>query len=547
MAYDAGSVAQSNVLAQLASTAAGQGDALLAVLAPFTGAAVRTQHAVNEERISAFGFGALGDASGKTLSAVTSWGGVNTTGWTLLQWQSIFPFATSLTNTLDWCALQALLNAAQASSNPATYGSNSPAAGPCEAFIPSGDYQINMPLTITKKVAIRGEGPAETSSGTRIIQLAANTDLFQVNPIAQGMSLSLTNLTLGAGNSGTGALYHQTINANNTGMCNSMRIDHCFFETPEALAINIEGGDEIMITDCTFDISATACIMLGTSADQYHCASNVSILNCHFFDVLHNCIAPYNVNGLQVIGCECEYDNNALYGKTNVFVDAYNTLPYLLQNISLIGNHFGFGNTTLMGTQAIFWGTNVKGLTISDNSGINLGGGTNALVYLTGTTTNLVMSGNRFSGATGANNFIYNTGTITNGNISGNSFVNTGTTSASCLGGMNQSGLSVSDNNIAGFTVHSISERIVTSGNSVQPSPSTITSLNIGTQSFTVQGASQGDLVSVGPAGVSWFAPTGFVVSAYVSAPNTVTVAWANVTGGTIGVPASDISLMVRR
>lgn len=52
-------------------------------------------------------YGAIGDGVTHPLSSVNSYLGVNTTGYTLAEWQTIFPFATSLTNELNWCAFSA--------------------------------------------------------------------------------------------------------------------------------------------------------------------------------------------------------------------------------------------------------------------------------------------------------------------------------------------------------------------------------------------------------------------------------------------------------
>jgi hypothetical protein len=46
-------------------------------------------------------FGAIGDGSSHPLSSVTSFNGVNTTGYTLTQWQTLCPLATSLSQEMD--------------------------------------------------------------------------------------------------------------------------------------------------------------------------------------------------------------------------------------------------------------------------------------------------------------------------------------------------------------------------------------------------------------------------------------------------------------
>ena len=52
----------------------------------------------------------IGDGNSHPLSSVTSCAGTNTTGWTLAQWQAKFSFVDSLTNEVDWVAIQAFFN-----------------------------------------------------------------------------------------------------------------------------------------------------------------------------------------------------------------------------------------------------------------------------------------------------------------------------------------------------------------------------------------------------------------------------------------------------
>ncbi|QPB08627.1 pectin lyase activity [Burkholderia phage Mica] len=62
--------------------------------------------------VSVSDFGAIGDGSSHPLSGVASLFGMSTSGWTLAQWQTIYPHAQALTDELDWCALQAAVNSA---------------------------------------------------------------------------------------------------------------------------------------------------------------------------------------------------------------------------------------------------------------------------------------------------------------------------------------------------------------------------------------------------------------------------------------------------
>jgi hypothetical protein len=91
-------------------------------------------------------FGAIGDNSAHPLSSRYA---------TLLAAQAVYPFATSLTQQIDYCAAQAALNYAQSIVNSATFG------GSCaKVEIPEGDYYLGAnTLTInTSGVLLQGPG-----------------------------------------------------------------------------------------------------------------------------------------------------------------------------------------------------------------------------------------------------------------------------------------------------------------------------------------------------------------------------------------------------
>lgn len=101
-------------------------------LPPFLGTVPRTLNQKLSDWVNAKDFGVIGTGVSTPLSGVTSYGLYNTSGWTLPQWQAVFPFATALTNQMDWCALQMAINAA--------------IAGGKKLFIPAGTYVIDQPL-----------------------------------------------------------------------------------------------------------------------------------------------------------------------------------------------------------------------------------------------------------------------------------------------------------------------------------------------------------------------------------------------------------------
>lgn len=77
------------------------GDALLSVKQPIAMAIGRTQHGKNAEFVSVFDFGAIGDGTLHPLSERFT---------TLAMAQIAYPFVTSLTQSIDWAALQAAVN-----------------------------------------------------------------------------------------------------------------------------------------------------------------------------------------------------------------------------------------------------------------------------------------------------------------------------------------------------------------------------------------------------------------------------------------------------
>ena len=91
-------------------------------------------------------FGAIGNGSQNELSSINSFGGQNTTGWTLAQWQTIFPFATALTNDIDGLAIQAAINATD------------------KIAIGDGTYEINTTISLGTKSIYWNISPNATFS-----------------------------------------------------------------------------------------------------------------------------------------------------------------------------------------------------------------------------------------------------------------------------------------------------------------------------------------------------------------------------------------------
>ncbi len=484
----------------LANTASAiKGDALIGVKLNATGSVARTQHDVNAERVSVFDFGAKGD---------------NVTD--------------------DTAAIQKAITYIESCIDPAAYGSYSPAAGPLELFFPSGTYKLTDALIITKPISIRGEGHSEFSTGARLLQYTAAKDHFKVQPIAQGASVSWDDLTMTAnGGGGTGGVCINITKA--AGTSNSVRIRNCTFGTPQSAAIKLQNSDDVMIHDNLFDVSATACIVLGTTTST-DAVSNCSIRGNTFYAISNSAILVYNVTGLLV-------ESNRVYRAAtnlNFFIDGYNTLPYQLKNISIQGNSFTNVNCLAKLTA-------VNGLVMSGNVGSLLGAGagsTLSCIELTGGCTNVAIHGNVLSGAFDTKNF-YNdaAATVTGASIGGNTFVNTAGTGVAIV--TNNTAGTIGQNSSVGFATPSVGDQFFTTGNAISPG-----SLGAGgafTYTTTIQGLKQGDKVTITPISFTDPVPNGVVTRAWCSAANTASIKYFNPTAGTIGVPAHDMGLLGTR
>ena len=88
----------SDVFIQLASSADGKGDSLVAVKQPFPGTVARTQHSLNADYVNVKDWGALGDGTGAPLSTRFS---------TLTAAQAVYPLVTDLSTPIDTAAIDA--------------------------------------------------------------------------------------------------------------------------------------------------------------------------------------------------------------------------------------------------------------------------------------------------------------------------------------------------------------------------------------------------------------------------------------------------------
>lgn len=164
------SVGDATLRENLSSNANGMGDELITVKQPFTGAVARTQHAKNIDTVSAKDFGGIADGSTHPLSEKFS---------TLLMAQAVYPFVTSLSQSIDWAAAQAAVN------------SLAPAGG--RLYLPRGAWVFTDELSITNMpVQIVGDG----MYATRIEQVTAGANGIHFVSNTSGNAPSTDNLLI---------------------------------------------------------------------------------------------------------------------------------------------------------------------------------------------------------------------------------------------------------------------------------------------------------------------------------------------------------------
>ena len=126
----------------LAATGAGQGDYLVQTKQSLTGAIARALHYKNADTVSVNDFGAIGDGTLHPLSERFS---------TLTAAQMVYSFVTSLSDSVDWAALQASFS-----------------SGASGVLIPAGcNLNLNKTAIIPNiNFALFGNGPSSVISGT---------------------------------------------------------------------------------------------------------------------------------------------------------------------------------------------------------------------------------------------------------------------------------------------------------------------------------------------------------------------------------------------
>lgn len=157
------------------------GDALVGVKSALVGAYPRTQHGKNGDYVSLYDFGATGDGSLHPLSERYS---------TLEEAKAVYPFATSLSHSLDWAAMQAAANSKKIT------------------IYTKGHYVVNNTVTLYNSTRIQGEGNADNINRAQtFIQVVGNIPLFlndqTTSPIPTPIQIHIDGLYIYYDNQGT--------------------------------------------------------------------------------------------------------------------------------------------------------------------------------------------------------------------------------------------------------------------------------------------------------------------------------------------------------
>ena len=166
-------VTDTQLRADLYSGDISKGDALVKVKRDAIGSVPRSQHSKNNDVLNVRDFGAPGDGEDHPLSEIYS---------TLSAAQTVYPFVTSLTQTQDYAAIQAAINAAKVID--------------ASVFLPCGKYVVNTGLEADYALSMYGEGGGGlrdiASTGHAESPVKGSVILSKVNP---GRTLSINSTT----------------------------------------------------------------------------------------------------------------------------------------------------------------------------------------------------------------------------------------------------------------------------------------------------------------------------------------------------------------
>ncbi len=510
-------------------------------VAPSTAADVRTNLGLTASTGSSlvgYKAGGTGAITTQTLQTVVQ-----------RQWINVRDYgAVGDGTTDDTAALQAAHTYAASASNSSVYGNSQVWLGhEPVVYYPMGLYKITSAISIAGTQVIVGCGGG-TSSMSKISQGVDGINIFRLVAGTDGNTNStcIENMTFKSGSASSAANAAQiSVAAGLTGT-NSIYIRNCWFQNPETYAIDIQQGDDIQITGCTFDVCAYNAIRLA----QGNTVTNCRIVGNDFFQVTLSCILTYTVNNLVVSNNTIEACGS---GITSYFLNTVSTL-----GVTVTGNTFRTFNGTFVVLGVSGTPANAVNAVISNNSG-NFSTTTSVFVngFGIGFVYNSVIAGNSIKVPTGIGPIIIDNGTSKwqNCAIQGNVFLSDGGNSTTCI--TLSSALSKANkinNNvyIAWTTPESINLAGQNGANNTTISgtisPGSVASVTTYTSTLNVSGAQVGDFVDVRVSnGTDTTVLTkGLSLYGFVSSAGVVTIAYCNPTAGAVVIPDHTVYVATR-
>jgi hypothetical protein len=276
----------------------------------------------------------VGNGQSHPLSSITTINGQSTIGWTLAQWQAVYPHALALTDEIDWCAIQAALNWL----NPTGYVPGSGfTQGGGTAHAPQGTYLCNRPIYIPPYTTLYGDGrdgwtgfqPLVKPNGTNLVWTGAATETCFIN------SLNV-NTTTGAIWQADNLALITTADLDNQvwSFCHNAGLRHIGIhcENGTQVGVRLQGaalskGDEVsvmgfktamMAANC-WDCEWTRMFLLGTQISYYGSANNAVELSGVF-----DCLG-WNNSNVTVGNKPPWWDaNDTIYRPTSLYIVASN-------------------------------------------------------------------------------------------------------------------------------------------------------------------------------------------------------------------------------
>lgn len=275
-----------------------------------------------------------------------------------------------------------------------------------ELFFPQGLYTCTGELLIKGAIAITGEGAPMSISGVRIRQITDNTSLFVARDLGN-MSVYFSNVMLMSNTSTQNEDRGLFISESTVTSGNSYYFRDCWFSLPMSFAINIQSAtDDVTIHGCTFDVSTSKFIRLGTTT-----AINVN------FSIIGNTFYRGNTGGGQ--GAIDIYKANAGIISGNRFYNSDGSnAPYAVSIKTDQVQHVIIDGNTCWGYQKLLE-TQSGNVTVTNNRVFadDSGYGPTSPIVLSGVSTksNVIVANNYLEGNSGIYGIVDATGvTVTN-------------------------------------------------------------------------------------------------------------------------------------